>query len=75
MFIALQWLVIPLRQERHVTEHANHIALRWSAELLETRGYKHRAPPEQLATQTNLNRLLVQSRGDQLYTKGRFQFG
>ena len=38
-----------------------HIALRWSADLFETRGYKHRAPPEQRATQTNLNRLLVQS--------------
>ena len=31
MFIAFEQLVIPLRQERHVTEHAKHIALRWSA--------------------------------------------
>ena len=58
MFIALRSLVIPLRQERHVTEY---IALRWSADVIGTRGYKHCAPPEQLAAQTNLNRLLVQS--------------
>jgi len=61
MFIALRSLVIPLRQEQHVTEHVKaHCAplergVNWKREAIK------RAPPEQLAAQTNLNRLLVQS--------------
>jgi hypothetical protein len=53
MFIALHSLEIPLRQERHVTEHVRaHCAPLERALNWKHGGYKHHAPPEQLAAQT-----------------------
>ena len=58
MFIARRPHPPPLRQERDVIlNHADNIALRWSAQRLKNPGgYKHRAPPEHFGFTSSLLR-------------------